>query len=88
MTEIWKYHLNPGSNCLKMPGVMRFLSVGFQGEQLCLWCQVTPGAEAQSYHILATGTGMPLPDDSLRAYLATAQCENGIVAHVFVVRKP
>lgn len=88
MSEIWKYPLYPGSNCVKMPGVMRFLSVGFQGYQLCLWCQVTPGAEAQSYHILATGTGIPLPDDRLCGYIGTAQCQDGIVAHVFAMGRP
>ena len=91
MTEIWKYPLRPGSNCIEMPAVVSFLSVEFQGEQLYLWCWVTPRAEVESYHILATATGIPLPDNRLRgpsAYIGTAQCENGIVAHVFVMRKP
>jgi len=86
MATIWKYALNPGTNCIKVPGLDEPLSVGFQGEQLYIWCLVDPDKAGREHYFLATITGRELPGgDVLGMFIGTAQSPTGIVAHVFEI---
>ena len=86
MATIWKYALYPGTNCIKIPGLDEVLSVGFQGEQLCVWCLVEPDNPMREYYFLATITGATLPGgDVLGMFVGTAQSPTGIVVHVFEI---
>jgi len=80
---IWKYALKPGWNHVLMPGFVRTMGVGFQGEQLYMWCMVTEGAEEAIHEFFVALTGEYLPYDLIGFHCGTAQCRNGIVAHVF-----
>jgi len=83
---IWKYPLSPGENYIKMPGRARPLAVGWQGEQLCLWCVVQPGEPEKALHFFVAMTGQDLPDDP-GPYVGSAESSFGIVAHVFRIFK-
>jgi hypothetical protein len=86
MATIWKYPLYPGTNCIKAPGLDEVLSVGFQGEQLWVWCLVEPDNAVREDYLLATITGATLPGgDVLGMFVGTAQSPTGIMAHVFEI---
>lgn len=80
---IWKYELEPGWNHVLMPGFVRTMGVGFQGDHLCMWCMVVEGAEEAVHEFFAAMTGEYLPTELLGFFVGTAQCRNGIVVHVF-----
>lgn len=79
---IWKYALSLGENTIYMPGLVKPLTVGWQGPQLFMWCIVRPAypEAAQFFHVLYTG--QPLPPQ-LGDYIASAQNLFCIVVHVF-----
>jgi hypothetical protein len=81
---IWKYGLNPANNRLDVPGMSRPLFVGFQGEQLYLWCVARPGAPLVTYRFFVAITGGEFPDDA-GPYVGSAQSPRGIVTHVFMM---
>jgi len=86
MATIWKYALYPGTNCIKIPGLDEPLSVGFQGDQLCLWCVVDLDKAVREHCFLATITGVALPGgEVLGMFVGTAQSPTGIEAHVFEI---
>jgi len=79
---VWKYPLNGGENCIKTPGLAQPLAVGWQGEQLFLWCAVRLEEPERVSYFFAAATGEILPDD-YGPYVGSAQSRFGIVAHVF-----
>ena len=84
---IWKCALKLGWNHVLMPGFVRARGVGFQGEQLYVWCLVNEGALEEYWAFFVALTGEILPSNQLGFSAGMAQSANGIVAHVFEGRE-
>lgn len=56
---VWKYEFGrPGLvHYFPMPESAEPLSVGMQGETLCMWARVTPGEPNENRPFIAIGTG-------------------------------
>lgn len=66
-SKIWKYRLEiTDDQTLYMPVSAKFLTVQFQGLELCLWAEVPSNTDVQhkNWHIYVVGTGNPMPDPS------------------------
>jgi hypothetical protein len=80
--KIWKYALYPGENTFDMPGLVKPLAVGWQGQQLFMWCIVRPAYPSAAQVFTVAMTGQTLPG-KLGDYIGSAMGEIPIVAHVF-----
>lgn len=91
-TTIWKYPLKiTDKQILQMPEGAKLLSAQMQGNTLCLWALVNPGAPTQPREIEVFGTGNPmlvqLGDCAFgaqveRHYISTA-IAGALVWHIF-----
>lgn len=88
MITVWKYELEPQIT-LEIPGGATILSVGAQGESICLWAQVDTDAPAEKRHFRVVATGEPL-GEAFRAskFIGTVQMNmaysgSNLVMHVF-----
>jgi hypothetical protein len=81
---IWKFPLEViDQQSVRMPIASRMLHVGMQGGTLCLWAEVTPGAEQEDRAIYIYGTGHDLAPDR-GDYLGTFQMHGGaLVFHAY-----
>ncbi|EIL4347344.1 hypothetical protein LLL46_003594 [Salmonella enterica subsp. enterica serovar Saintpaul] len=86
MNTIWKYVLEPQIT-LDMPAGATILSVGAQGDDICLWARVDTDAPAEPRRFLVAGTGMPLSESFNGArFIGTVQMTLAgvsLVMHVF-----
>lgn len=85
MITIYKYVLEVGSDKLCLPKDAEFLSVAFQGENLCLWCKVDTSAQSEIRMFNIFGTGWEITEQmgTSRAFIGTAHTDSGLVFHVF-----
>lgn len=89
MRRIYKYQLNPqmDKQSLHMPEGAEVMSIGVQGEAICVWAmvQVDPTPVASFREFIIKGTGMEI-DFPWKAYkfLGTVQMKDGLVWHVWM----
>lgn len=85
MKTIFKYPLAiTDSQAVLMPIGAEFLSVQFQGEDLCLWALVDPNAKKIAQTFWIVGTGHPVPASEYLKFIGTAQQFGGkLVWHIF-----
>lgn len=69
-----------------MPRWAQVLSVGNQGEKLCVWARVDTDDELTPRKFRVAGTGHPLDDERTLDFLGTVQFYGGaLVFHVFEI---
>lgn len=81
--RILKFVLQPETTIIETADQPRFLAVGWQGEDLCVWAEAAAGTGVVSL-LGAVPTGMAPPDDG--EYVGTAQTEAfgpRLVFHVY-----
>ncbi len=85
MRSVWKFPLRAqGKQSLYMPLGAKILSVGPQGEHICLWADVDTEANPMPRDIFVFGTGHEMPEGDQFNYLGTAHLMGGsLVLHVF-----
>lgn len=83
--RIWKWELLiTDTNILSMPDGAKVLTVQMQGSTPKLWAMVDEKAPIVNRKFETYGTGNPMPDSFLGAYVGTYQMYNGSpVFHVF-----
>ena len=82
---IWKYKLQVGANCLRMPEGSRVLTAAVQDGDIQLWAIIPKQDSYLDRTIMVYGTGWPI-EDPLGHYIATAISGTGkFVWHVFEV---
>lgn len=79
---IWKYPLVAGALWLKIPGLRRFLTVGYQNDGPVLWAIADPSEPEREYQVWVATTGGAVPSTT-PDYLGTFQ-DGWFVGHVFV----
>lgn len=86
MNTIWKYVLEPQIT-LDMPAGATILSVGTQGDDICLWARVDTDAPTEQRRFLVACMGMPLAESFTGArFIGTVQMVQAsvnLVMHVF-----
>jgi hypothetical protein len=82
---IWKYLASSSVTEYQMPKGAKFLSLAIKGNEneVSMWFLVDPDAPKETRAIGLAGTGEPLIEEGLKAYLGTAVLKNGIVLHAF-----
>lgn len=82
---IWKFPFPIHDRlALEMPTGARILAVQMQGTAPCLWALVDPDAKPQSRFFYIFGTGHPVPDKKIGAFVGTFQMAGGaLVWHLF-----
>ena len=79
--RIWKFPIKvTDEQHISIPKYPEFLSVQFQGDELCIWAVVEPENEKKKHRIRVVGTGHPLPEGCI--YIGTVQ-DRPYVWHVF-----
>jgi hypothetical protein len=81
--RILKFVLRPETTTIETADEPRFLSVGWQGNDLCVWAEATVGTGVTTW-LGAIPTGAYPPDDG--EYVGTAQTEafgQRLVFHVY-----
>jgi len=84
MRTIWKYQLVPGLNKLNIHTNSTPVSVGAQGERICLWVHhedTDNPKEERSFYVC--GTGHSAPSFPNYVHLGTCQAASGLVWHVY-----
>lgn len=84
-TAVWKFNLSAITTTLDLPEDSRILSVGAQGDFICLWALVDPEARKvkRTFKFYGTGWNIEEPVTTLR-YVGTVQMPyTGFVFHVF-----
>ncbi len=66
MRTIYKYPIKLGTTLLRIPGLRRFIHVGVQDNQICLWAEVDTSLPKEAYEIHVLGTGWSLPEEPIR----------------------
>lgn len=80
---IWKFTLEPVCE-LQMPEGATVLSVGVQGENICLWAMVNPDAPKVTRSFVGFGTGHEVTDATCLEFIGTALLHGGsLVFHIF-----
>lgn len=85
MISIFKFVLADSRNTVvEMPKGAKPLSVGFQGDALCVWAEVEPGAKPDEvhFHIVPTGDTVQSGPGKLK-FIGTASRMAG--AHPYVL---
>lgn len=86
--KIYKYTL-PCVPCVckvSMPLPVKYLSVGAQGEDVCVWVIVRPEEEPVEVEFAVVWTGGEIPTGFFSHYIGTAQVQDQggeLVCHVF-----
>jgi hypothetical protein len=82
MKRIFKYELAiEHSQLIEMPAKARILSVGNQGDQVCLWAEVDPDSPTLERRVLIAGTGHATPPGE---FIGTVLTNDGsLVWHVY-----
>jgi hypothetical protein len=78
---IWKFEVNPFGRT-EMTAHAKILSVGAQGDNVCVWAIVDPTYTTEYRAIDAYGTGHQVPANPGR-FLGTVQMDDGLVFHLF-----
>ena len=87
MTTIWKYELSPDVLFYDLPRGAKILSAREQGETICFWAEVDPGAPKEPRKMMAFGTGHTIPQEPMR-FVGTAYLQHGsLVFHVYEGRR-
>jgi hypothetical protein len=86
MKTVWKYSLDMvDQQVISMPIAASILCVQTQREVICLWALVDPDEKRRANRrIRIAGTGHPIGELEILAYIGTAQLQGGDLAfHVF-----
>lgn len=84
---IWKFELRPAITKIEMPEGAQVLTAQMQGNQLCLWALVDPGAKKETRTFEVFGTGHPINEGNIM-YITTFQMSGGaFIFHVFELLK-
>ena len=84
MTQVWKYILDPYNSSVLMPSGAEILSVGEQGNDVCLWARVDPNAPKVFRDFLIVGTGHNIPENLSLKFVGTVHIFNRVlVFHIF-----
>lgn len=85
MKKIFKYILPAGDEVrILMPAFAEVLSVGAQGENICVWALVDPDMPPLHRTFRIAGTGHPIEDSEKWKFVGTVQLYGGsLVFHVF-----
>jgi len=78
---IWKTALHPDCQ-IKMPVDAQILSVGKQGDGLCMWYLVDTDGQDEYRRFIVYGTGHDIDERGLE-YIDTVMMEEFLVFHVF-----
>jgi hypothetical protein len=83
MKTIWKFPLDADATSLPLKEGAEILTVGVQGNNVCVWVLLDSEALDQTYRIATYGTGFPMSEKPGRYvgtfFIADAQ----LVFHVF-----
>jgi hypothetical protein len=84
--SIWKYDLQveEGMQSIEMPRDAKILTVGAQGQTLCIWAEVVQSNAKEIREFMVLGTGWELPPD--HNYIGTVQIPP-YVWHIFENRR-
>lgn len=83
MSQVWKFVLQPECE-IEMPAEAQILSVGSQGDDICLWVRVDPAAPKEKRKFIGFGTGHDIPDELDLFFMGTAFLNGGnLVFHLF-----
>lgn len=87
MKTIWKFNVPIRDLALiEMPKGAQTLSVGVQGQEICMWAIVDPNAEKEMRRFSVHGTGIPMEFGLPGKFIGTVQIVTiaGVyVGHVF-----
>ena len=84
--QIWKYEINIGETKRDIPSNATILSVGLQGNNICVWALVDTGARTSERTFYVYGTGWDIEESvEYLSCIGTVQDNNGLVWHVFEV---
>jgi hypothetical protein len=86
MRTVYKYKLISNTT-LKLPIGAKPLCVSFQGEDLCIWCDVNTKAKNEERTFRVFGTGHEIPQDMgiNPQYIGTAFIRE-LVFHVYEIK--
>jgi hypothetical protein len=85
MRTIYKYDIT-ATRRPAIPLGSRVLSVGMQGQNLCMWIECNPAQPLYAVSVFVVGTGGTLPSEAIN-YVGTVQ--NGpLVWHVYTGAMP
>lgn len=81
---IWKFTLAPtDEQTIDIPSGARLIAAREQGDDVCVWAEVDPGAPTDPRTFRVAGTGHPLPDRPM-THVGTAMPHGGdLVFHVY-----
>jgi hypothetical protein len=82
--RVLKFTVAPTVTVIATADEPRFLAVGWQGDQLCVWAEATVG-DGWRTPMVAVATGDPVPGPD-RVYVGTASTDHfgsPIVMHVY-----
>lgn len=90
--RVHKYILsNPNHNIIRIPKNAQFLKVAIQGYDTVLYALVDTQEELENVHFLCIGTGYSVTDELQEneyvIWIDTVIEDNGVVRHVFEIRK-
>jgi len=85
MNTIWKFDVQATDTfTLEMPRGAKVLSVHNQGENVCMWAEVSPGEPKEPRTFRTCGTGHDIPADENRNFIGTFLLHGGaLVFHLF-----
>ena len=84
--QIWKYEINIGKTKRDIPSNATILSVGLQGNNICVWALVDTEARTSERTFYVYGTGWDIEESvEYLSCIGTVQDNNGLVWHVFEV---
>ena len=83
---IWKFVLTPETLKISMPEDSIILTAKEQGNEICIWAEVSPSKPLTVRYFEIFGTGHPIPceTEAGRKYIGTAFLYGGkLVFHVY-----
>lgn len=85
MKTVYKYILEPDDEVrISMPAFAEVLTVGAQGENICVWALVDPKIPSLKKTFRIAGTGHPITDDEKWRFLGTVFLySETLVFHIF-----
>lgn len=85
MKTVYKYILPVADEArVSMPAFAEVLTVGVQGENICVWALVDPKIPSLKKTFRIAGTGHPITDDGKWKFLGTVFLYEGtLVFHIF-----
>lgn len=84
MSAVWKFELPPkDTSIVLMPSGAKILSVGFQGEALCVWALVYPRNPKEPRAFSIRGTGHLTDGLNVLPFIGTVFHPLGLVFHVW-----